>query len=200
VGYGFSDKGSQSGRSGKDGPPVFAPSTESGVLWRKAGFFCDICAMSVRLFLWILWGSFMAGTQMLYAQGKPVEPAKHALAPVFRSSLGNVLSNKVPASLMRQLLDSTLIARDSQGVKHRVVSFEFGYRTTTSYRSDTTGAVEHAHSYLSFHFNSNRLDSLWRSRIGPQIKPGDELYFDRIIADGGQGVKFLSSSLHFQVN
>lgn len=156
--------------------------------------------MSKPFLLGILLGALIAGTQALYAQDKPSGPAKHSLVPVFRSSLGNVLSNAVPASLMRQLLDSTLIARDSLGTKHRVISFEFGYRTTTSYHNDTTGRIQQGHSYLSFQFNSDRLDSLWRSRIGPQIKRGDELYFERIIAEGPKGVKFLSSPLHFQVN
>lgn len=200
MGDGFFGKGSYSGRSGKGGSPRHSATGKRRDPLCQDQLFCDICTMRTCLLLWILLGGLTTGTPRLSAQDKPSESVKRTLVPVFRSSLGNVLSNTIPASLMRQLLDSALIARDSMGEKHPVVSFEFGYRTTASYHNDTTGRIEQANSYLSFHFASNRLDSLWRNRIAQQIKPGDELYFERIIAEGPQGVKFLSSPLHFQVN
>lgn len=121
------------------------------------------------------------------------------LSPVYKSALGNVLSNTLPVSMMKSLLDSAVHARDRKGVLRPVVSFRFGYRTHNTVVDDTTGKTETAPSYFSFQFYTNRLDSIWRLRVGEQLKPGDELFFDRIIARDEQGIQYLSSPLHFVV-
>jgi hypothetical protein len=99
---------------------------------------------------------------------------------------------------MKTLLDSALVARDSAGGRHPVVSFNFGYRTTDIFLNDTTGRPETSRLYTSFHFNANRLDSLWRTEIGSRIKSGDELFFDRVIAED-RDARYLSSPMHFTV-
>jgi hypothetical protein len=137
------------------------------------------------------------------AQKKSLQPAKTGqktgLIPVFSSSLGHASKDTVPVTLMKQLLDSSLVARDSSGQPHPVVSFNFGYRTSDTFLNDSTGRPETSNLYTTFHFKSDKLDSLWRTAIGGKIKPGDELFFDRIIARTKQGVQYLSSPLHFKV-
>ena len=126
-------------------------------------------------------------------------PGEKGLVPVYTSSLGNVLSNTLPVSMMRNLLDSALIARDKQGHAHPVVSFDFGYRTSDTFNDDTTGKPRTSYLYSGFHFNSSKLDSLWRTRVSKNIRPGDELFFDHIIARNEKGIHYLSSPLHFIV-
>lgn len=132
-------------------------------------------------------------------RGVAKDTATRVLSPVFKSSLGNVLSNTLPASMMKKLLDSSLHARDKKGVGHPVVAFRFGYRTHNTFLNDTTGKSQSAASYFSFQFYTSRLDSIWRKRVGEQLKSGDELFFDKIIARDSKGVQYLSSPLHFTV-
>lgn len=121
------------------------------------------------------------------------------LIPVFKSTLGNVLSNTLPASMMKSLLDSSLYSRDKKNHLHPVVSFEFGYKTFNSFLNDTTGKTETASSYFSFHFDNNQLDSIWKKRVGELLKPGDEIFYEKIIARDPKGIQYLSSPLHFIV-
>lgn len=134
---------------------------------------------------------------------KAITPAKHVspvgLVPVYKTSLGNVLSNTLPVTMMKQLLDSTLIARDSTGQPHAVVGFDFGYSTTDTYYNDSTGAPNTSRLYSTFHFQGNRLDSVWLKGISEKIKPGDELYFEKVIAVDKKGLHYLSSALRFQI-
>lgn len=133
-------------------------------------------------------------------------PQKHpsgtagGLHPVFSTTLGNVVSHqKLPASLMKTLLDSTLVARDSAGHPYPVVNFTFGYATTSTYVNDTTGRPASSRTYLSFHFKGNRLDSIWRKGIREKLRSGDVLYFDRIIAAGPGHRHYLSAPLQYTV-
>jgi len=162
-------------------------------------FFTDLWSMNYPSRILIL---FMAGLMVAYGsraqQQKAADP--HTLQAVFRSSLGNVLSDQqLPPSMMKALLDSTLVARDSAGHPYPVVAFNFGYATTDTYTNDTTGRPASSRNYLSFHFKGNRLDSVWRKGIAEKIKPGDILYFDRIVARGPQNHQYLSSPLRFTV-
>jgi hypothetical protein len=124
--------------------------------------------------------------------------AKNRMAPVFTTRLAGNQGTAVSVTSMKTLLDSTLVASDSSGRRQPVVSFNFGYRTTDTFLNDTTGRPETSHLYTSFHFKGNRLDSLWRTEIGSRIKSGDELFFDRIIAQD-RNAHYLSSPLHFTV-
>lgn len=134
------------------------------------------------------------------AQQKNPSGIAGGLHPVFSTTLGNVVSQqKLPASLMKTLLDSTLVARDSAGHPYPVVSFTFGYATTSTYVNDTTGRPASSRTYLSFHFKSNRLDSVWRKGIGEKLRSGDVLYFDRIIATGPGHRHYLSAPLQYTV-
>jgi hypothetical protein len=123
---------------------------------------------------------------------------KGGMAPVFTTLLAGSSGKTLSATAMKALLDSALVAKDSTGQLHQVVSFDFGYRTTDVFPNDTTGRPETSRLYTSFHFKGNRLDSLWRTEIGSQIKPGDELFFDRVVA-ADKGVNYLCSPVHFSV-
>lgn len=125
------------------------------------------------------------------------DTAFHGLKPVWKSTLGNVLSNTIPSTMMKNLLDSSLHARDKKGKLHPVVSFNFGYSTSESYVNDSTGRKQTSPLYYSFHFNSGRLDSIWKKRVGDMLKQGDKLYFERIIAEDKNGIQYLSSPLYF---
>lgn len=125
--------------------------------------------------------------------------AGKGLEPVFQSSLGNMLSNTLPSSFMKKLLDSPLHARDKKGRTYPVISFDLGYQQKETVTNDTTGKPETSHVYLYWHFKGDRLDSLWRKKIRDELKPGDQLYFDHIIAEGDSG-KYLSAPLHFIVH
>lgn len=122
------------------------------------------------------------------------------LLPVCKTSLGGVLSNTLPVSMMRALLDSALVARDAHGRVRRVVAFNFGFQEFHVVPNDTTGRPETRSAYTAWSFRGNRLDSLWRDRLKQRLQKGDRLYFDRVIAEDAAGVKYLSSSLEFRLN
>lgn len=148
-------------------------------------------------------GIFLMFGSNVFAQqntsGNAQQKRKDTLIPVYQSILGNVLTSKLPASLMKKLLDSTLKARDKQGNVYRVVAFDIGYRQKETIINDTTGRPETTHDYLYWHFQGNKLDSAWRTKIQSELKSGDQLYFDHIIAADEKGNKYLSSPLHFKI-
>lgn len=156
-------------------------------------------AIIAILFLTGIVGVFSAQAQHKSKNSAPKDTVAKGLTPVFKSTLGNVLSNTIPASMMKSLLDSSLHARDKNGHLHPVVSFQFGYRTHNTFLNDTTGKAESAASYFSFQFYSDHLDSLWKKKVSEQLKPGDELFFDKVIARDPKNVQYLSSPLHFIV-
>ncbi len=142
------------------------------------------------------------------AQGKhtPRKSKKSSVAPdhaansfpVLTTSLGNVLSNTLPKSMMQGLLDSSLIARDQHNSLYSIVDFDFGYQRSEM-GADSTGRPKKIVDYLSWNFRGNRLDSLWRTRVKAEINTGDELYFDHIVAEGPDGKRYKSSALKFIV-
>lgn len=142
--------------------------------------------------------AILPATAQTSGAAKDNAAGKGRMAPVFTTLLAASSGKTIAAQTMKTLLDSALVARDSSGRLHPVVSFNFGYRTTDIFLNDTTGRPETSHLYTSFHFKGNRLDSLWRTEIGSQIKPGDELFFDRVVATY-RGTGYLSSALHFLV-
>lgn len=175
-------------------------------LCHQTHFFPDLYPM-IRMFRnMALAALLLLGVSATQAQQKKkslpaggAAPA-HGLVAVYHASLGGVRSNSLPASMMKQLLDSTLIARDSLGHVYPVVSFDFGYGTHNTFYNDSTGRPASYPAYSSFHFKGNRLDSVWRHGIRDQIRSGDGLFFDHIIAKGEKGVFYLSTPLHFRIN
>lgn len=122
----------------------------------------------------------------------------HAL--VFTSTLGDVPGDQaIPVSFAKSLLNLPIRVHDNRQRSCPVVSFSFGYETFATYTNDTTGMPQKTPSYISYPFNSDRLDSLWRTRIGDELKSGDQLYFDHIIVRDTTGAFHLSSPLHFTI-
>ncbi|TAN15334.1 MAG: hypothetical protein EPN37_09640 [Chitinophagaceae bacterium] len=166
--------------------------------------FDDICPM--RKMIQAVWISILIVYFVpAYAQHhkkavpRKTESAKKA-DTVFTATLGDVPSGQLlPASFAKSLLDKPLIVRDQEHQSFPVISFSFGYQAYGTYVNDTTGLPEKTSTYISFPFNSDRLDSLWRTRIGNELKTGDQLYFDHIIAEDKNGSYHLSSPLHFTI-
>lgn len=159
--------------------------------------------MSMKLFIILLCFSLAFSVKRASAQSakgkmhdKPHVQRNKPLT--FTSTLGDVPGGQeLSASFVKSLLDSALVVHDNHRRSYPVVSFSFGYQTNASYTNDTTGMPEKTSSYIAYPFNSNRLDSLWRTRIGNELKPGDQLFFDHILAKDSTGIFFLSSPLHF---
>lgn len=153
--------------------------------------------------LWII--LLISGISPVYAQYKKKSTIHETgtvkkTDTIFTTTLGNVPGGQsLPASFMKSLLNKTLIVHNQDRQAFPVVSFSFGYQTFGTYDNDTTGMPEKSSAYISFPFSSNRLDSLWRTRIGNELKPGDQLYFDHIIVEDKNGIYHLSSPLHFTI-
>ncbi|HEY6082170.1 MAG TPA: hypothetical protein VIU45_01855 [Chitinophagaceae bacterium] len=143
-------------------------------------------------------GAVAQGKHALHKSKKSSVAPDHAANsfPVLTTSLGNVLSNTLPKSMMQGLLDSSLIARDQHNNVYSIVDFDFGYQRSET-AADSTGQPKKVVDYLSWNFRANRLDSLWRTRIKAEINTGDELYFDHIVAEGSDGKRYKSSPLKF---
>lgn len=157
----------------------------------------------MRNILWIILLIF--GFAPVYAQHKKKitmhETGKvKKTDTVFTTTLGNVPGGQsLPASFVKSLLDKPLIVHNQDRQVFPVVSFSFGYQTYGTYDNDTTGMPDKSSAYISFPFSSDRLDSLWRTRIGNELKLGDQLYFDHIIVEDKNGAYHLSSPLHFTI-
>jgi hypothetical protein len=157
----------------------------------------------MRIFLTICLLSL--ATQPLAAQqkhrtGAAKSASKKAKAfPRLVTTLGNMPGDSVPPPLMRQLLDSSLRARDQYRQAYEVTGFDFGYRKQEVSFNDSTGMPELVQIYTGFSFESDHLDSLWNARMKAEVQPGDELFFDHIIAENAKGEKYFSTPLHFVV-
>ncbi|MGH2643588.1 MAG: hypothetical protein ACRDE2_06550 [Chitinophagaceae bacterium] len=152
----------------------------------------------------LLFSLLIFGLSPVYAQNKkkiiPHHKEKEKADTLLTTTLGDVPGGQsLPASFVKGLLDKPLIVHDQERQSFSVVSFSFGYQASTTYDNDTTGMPERTSTYISYPFYSDRLDSLWRTRIGNELKPGDQLYFDHIIAQDKKGTYHLSSPLRFTI-
>lgn len=159
-----------------------------------------------KIFQSILWMFFLTlGFVTLNAQSKKKivhheTKTTKKVDTLFTTTLGDVPGGQsLPASFVKGLLDKPLVVHDQEHQAFPVVSFTFGYQTYGTYNNDTTGMPEKTSSYITYPFNDDRLDSLWRTRIGHELKPGDQLYFDHVIVEGKDGAYHLSSPLHFTI-
>jgi hypothetical protein len=129
----------------------------------------------------------------------PASKARADAFPRITTTLGNVLSNTIARSKMQQLLDSSLHARDQFNHVYQVIGFDLGFQQNGTFIDEKTGQSKPVQDYVSFSFRASKPDTLWRNRIRAEMRPGDALFFDKVLVKDSKGNKYLSSPLHFVI-
>ncbi len=75
-----------------------------------------------------------------------------------------------------------LIAKDTQGVEHRVINFSFGYAERGLFE-DSTGKLKIMTDYYATESEQGKLPEFWIKNIRERSKAGDTAYFDLIMAN-----------------
>ncbi|MBO9151433.1 hypothetical protein ACFOTA_04390 [Chitinophaga sp. GCM10012297] len=120
--------------------------------------------------------------------GKPSSSQKPAQKPAakekplsFRTTWGIFLSDTLPRPEVVKLLDSSLVVRDNKNNKFPVVSFDFTYETKEAYLNDTTQQVGFYTDAIGDSFKSDRLSTLWSTRLKETVQKGEVLLFSNIV-------------------
>lgn len=122
------------------------------------------------------------------------------VVPLLKGSLGHLPGGFYSTDSLVRMLNSGLFATDQFAHNYPVIHFEFGYQSTDTSYNDTTGMSQLVNNYISYTFNSPRLDTLWLPRITQNLAIGDTLYFDQIIAeDTLRHIKYGVNPLKFGV-
>jgi hypothetical protein len=134
------------------------------------------------------------------AKPKPRPAAKPAAAPKVVASIANLNGGNIPLSVAQSLLDSALVVRDEKGNRYPLYKFTFMYRRTNTFKDEFTEQEQTAYEWLSIDLTNNKqLDELWRNSVKETLQPGEEIYFEKIIADSKKGFLLPAKSIKFTI-
>ncbi|RPD41596.1 hypothetical protein EG028_09830 [Chitinophaga barathri] len=126
-----------------------------------------------------------AATAQVRKPSTPKPAAKPAAAkekPLgFRTTWGIFLSDTLPRPEVVKLLDSSLIVRDQKNNKFPVVSFDFTYESKEAHLNDTTQQVGFYTETTGDSFKSDKLSTLWSTRLKETVQKGEVLLFSNIV-------------------
>lgn len=80
------------------------------------------------------------------------------------------------------LIAYPLIARDTQGIDHKVLNFSFSYAERGLFE-DSTGKLKIMTDYYATESEKGKLPEFWLKSIRERSKGGDTAYFDLIISN-----------------
>ncbi|MBX5439166.1 MAG: hypothetical protein IRZ29_06460 [Thermoflavifilum sp.] len=144
-------------------------------------------------------GTFICRAQQLFSPSAKIIDSLSQQGPSLFTFIGHDSSSRIPASLMKQLIDSPLVVKDTRGRLYQVSRFDFGYLHIDTTFNDTTERFELVPEYMGFTFLQNQLDSLWKARIKKTLHAGERVFFDHIIAEDSSGIKYGAPPLHILV-
>jgi hypothetical protein len=125
------------------------------------------------------------------AQG--VKPTKPAVAktkvPTIKATIAGVGSGTYSPAVAKIMIDSNLVLKDESGKKYPIYKCSFLYKRRMEYKDDESGGdVKTSWEYLENVLKNNaQLDDLWRKTIKNDLKKGEQLIFENILADSQKG-------------
>lgn len=131
---------------------------------------------------------------------KPTAPAKGPV-PKVQASIGGKSGGDIELSTARLLVDFPLLLKDDKGNVYPVKQFTFVYKRITSFEEEYTGQKKTGWEYLVKELRNNeQLDEFWRTEVKESLQKGEELHFQKILADSKKGYLIPVTGIFFKVN
>lgn len=143
----------------------------------------------VALFIFCV-APFLITAQVIKPVLKPPtpKPIVKGKVPVITASIGGMTSGKYGVGAAKILIDSNLVLKDEKGQKYVINRCSFMYKRKMTYTDEESGQKRITWEYLAKELrNGEQLDKFWRDTIKEDLKVGEELIFEKILADSKKG-------------
>jgi hypothetical protein len=122
--------------------------------------------------------------------------------PKVKAFWGKFSAGTYNQTILSTLLDSAnLYLVDEKGVAYTPIKYSFSFKQRREYTDEVTEQKLVTYDYLTNDLkNGQNLDTLWRSRVKEDMKDGDEIIFENILADSKRGFAVRVESIKFVVN
>lgn len=124
----------------------------------------------------LLAGSLVQAQQKSPQKKKIVHKGKACLAD------GKTAAGTISKAAFDSLMAYPLIARDTQGREHKVISYSFSYAERGLFE-DSTGKLKIMTDYYAIESERGTLPEFWLKNIKERSKGGDTAYFDLILSN-----------------
>ncbi len=137
-------------------------------------------------------------TTLLHAQvTKPLnKPLAKQKVPTVTAYIGGNVSGTYNVAAAKVMIDSALVIKDEKGKSYSIYKFTFLYKRRMEYTDEDTREKIVTWEYLSKELRNNeQLDELWRTTIKQDLKKGEQLLFEGILADSKKGYMLVAKSI-----
>jgi len=139
--------------------------------------------------------TLVGSTTLALAQAK-----SSSAMPKLASTWGRNASGTLTPGQVAGLTDSSLRVHDDKGTNYPVAGFRINYTFVSTYKDQESGELKTTKEFRAFDFNdTTALTSVWKESIRENVKAGDEIVFNKILARQKNGKKVNAPSLTFKV-
>lgn len=118
----------------------------------------------------------------------------------FLSYWGPVSSGRAPVAQIAAIAPAALLVKDNKGLVFQVASFRINYKFKSTYRDDESGNVKTMSDLRVSDFSgTGQLPDYWAASIKDNIKPGDEIIFNKILFKNKSGKLQMAPELRITV-
>lgn len=118
---------------------------------------------------------------------KPAVPVV-ATPLVYSSVWGPIKNGEVFSVQVVSTLPAPMLVKDNTGVVYTVSGFRINYSFTSTYKDEETQQTKSVKDFRVMDVNnSNKLTNDWIESIKDNIKPGDQILFNKILFRNGSG-------------
>ena len=151
---------------------------------------------------------FLLLVSLVHAQTKPAtKPAKPAAAPAkgpvpkIKASVAGKEGGAVDLSVAKAVIDFPLLLKDEKGNVYPVKQCTFVYKRIRTFEDEFTQEKKTGWEYLVKELRNNeQLDDFWKTEIKETLQKGEELHFQKILADSKKGYLVPVKGIVFTVN
>jgi hypothetical protein len=133
-------------------------------------------------------------TNNLLAQNTTTKPAtKPAVTvnnkiPKINASIGNYNSLTTDVNTAKKIIDNKLVLKDENGKIYKIGRCTFLYKRKNVYIDEDTKVKKINYEFLAKELRDDeQLDNFWKTSIKETLAKGEELIFEKILADSGKG-------------
>lgn len=131
---------------------------------------------------------------------KPATPVAKGPVPKVAASVGGKTSGNIELSTAKVIIDFPLLLKDDKGNVYPVKQCTFVYKRMTTFEEEMTGEKKTGWEYLVKELRNNeQLDEFWRTEVKETLQKGEELYFQKILADSKKGYLIPVTGLSFKI-
>lgn len=136
---------------------------------------------------------------------KPVKPVAAPIAkgpvPKVLASLGGKAGGDIELSTARVLIDFPLLLKDDKGNVYPIKQCTFVYKRISTFEEERTGEKKTGWEYLVKELrNNDQLDEFWRTEVKESLQKGEEIHFQKILADSKKGYLIPVTGIFFKVS